>query len=147
MLFGTNVMSLRSVIGALVCHATLRFHCKLQGFFMIFNCTKRRFAPVVASLFTSLFTKKLTKRSSKFGAESRQKPVLKTTSIFGSILGSNRSQNRVKMEPSGAPWQRLEPPWQPLGAPLVALGSSRWVLRAVSSRSSGAPSGAWDPLP
>ena len=146
-------MSLRRVVGAVVCHTTLHFHCKFEGFLMFFNCTKRRFAPVVALLFTSRFTKKLTKKSSKIGAESRQKPVLKTTSIFGSIFGPNRSQNQVKMEPSGAPWQLLEPPWQPLGAPLVALRSSRRVLRAprwilgVTWGSSGAPSGAWDPLP
>ena len=75
-------MSLQCVVGSLVCHATLRFHCKLQGFFMIFNCTKRRFATVVASLFTSQMTEKTTKKSSNFGAESRPKPVLKTTSIF-----------------------------------------------------------------
>ena len=75
-------MSLRCVIGALVCHATLRSHCKLQGFFMIFNRAKRRFATVVTSLFTSQMTKKITKQSTKFGAESHQKPVLKTTSIF-----------------------------------------------------------------
>ena len=74
-------MFLRSGIGALVCHATLHFHCKLQGFFMIFNCTKRRFATVVASLFNSQMTEKKTNKSSKFDAESTQKPVLKTASI------------------------------------------------------------------
>ena len=72
-------MSLRCVIGALVCHATPHFHCKLKGFFMIFNCTKRRFATVVASLFTSQMIKKPIKKTSKLGTESRQKPVLKTT--------------------------------------------------------------------
>ena len=75
-------MFLRGVIGALVCHATLHFHCKPQGFFMIFNCTKRRFATVVASLFNSQMTKKTTKQSSKLDAESSQKPVLKTATIF-----------------------------------------------------------------
>ena len=75
-------MSLQCVVGSLVCHATLRFHYKLEGVFMIFNCTKRRFATVVASLFNSQMTKKTTNKSSKIDAESSQKPVLKTTSIF-----------------------------------------------------------------
>ena len=75
-------MSLRCVIGALVCHATRHFQCKFLGFLMNFNYTKRRFATVVASLFTSQMTEKTTKQSSKFGAESHQKSVLKTTSIF-----------------------------------------------------------------
>ena len=75
-------MSLQCVVGSFVCHATLRFHCKLHGFYMIFNCTKRRFATVVASLFNSQMTKKATKKSSKFDVESNQKPVLKTASIF-----------------------------------------------------------------
>ena len=65
-------MSLRCVIDALVCHATFHFHYKLQGVFMIFNCTKRRFATVVASRFTSQMTKKTIKKSSKLGTESRQ---------------------------------------------------------------------------
>ena len=75
-------MFLLGVIGARLCHATLRFHCKLQCLFMIFNCTKRRFATVVASLFNSQMTKTKTKKSSKVDAESKQKPVLKTASIF-----------------------------------------------------------------
>ena len=75
-------MSLQCVVGSLVYHATRHFHCKFRCFLMIFNCTKRRFATVVASLFTSQMTEKTTKKSSKFGAESRQKSVLKTTSIF-----------------------------------------------------------------
>ena len=75
-------MSLQCVVGSLVCHATLRFHCKLHGFYMIFNCTKRRFATVVASLFNSQTPKKTTKQSSQLDAESSQKPVLKTASIL-----------------------------------------------------------------